>query len=64
MYEKHALVGGVPLATDPAIMTQQGGSTDMGNVSHVVPSIHPKFFIGTDAALHTREFAAAAGGWC
>jgi metal-dependent amidase/aminoacylase/carboxypeptidase family protein len=33
-------------------------STDMGNVSQRVPSIHP--FIGitrADAALHTREFA-------
>ncbi|MFE6805023.1 M20 family metallopeptidase [Streptomyces sp. NPDC057681] len=36
-----------------------GGSTDMGNVSAVIPSIHPS--IGYDvegAAHHTREFAA------
>ena len=33
------------------------GSTDMGNVSHVVPSIHPKYAIGDGtAANHTREF--------
>lgn len=37
------------------------GSTDMGNVSHVVPSIHPTFYIGTDVASHTRAFALAAG---
>lgn len=38
-----------------------GGSTDMGNVSQVVPSIHPGIGIrGTDAAPHTVEFAAAA----
>ena len=37
------------------------GSTDMGNVSHVVPSIHPMFDIGTTAANHTRDFTTAAG---
>ena len=37
------------------------GSTDMGNVSHVVPAIHPMFQIGTDTkAYHTREFTAVA----
>lgn len=33
------------------------GSTDMGNVSHTVPSIHPKYCIGA-ATNHTPEFAA------
>ncbi|OBZ88489.1 Peptidase M20 domain-containing protein 2 [Choanephora cucurbitarum] len=37
------------------------GSTDMGNFSYVVPSIHPGYGIHTDAANHTKEFAAAAG---
>ena len=32
------------------------GSTDMGNISHVVPSIHPMYSIGT-AVNHTKEFA-------
>lgn len=41
--------------------TVPSGSTDMGNVSHVVPSIHPTFYIGTDVASHTRAFALAAG---
>ena len=37
------------------------GSTDMGNVSHVVPAIHPMFQIGHDTrAYHTREFTAVA----
>ena len=35
------------------------GSTDMGNVSYVVPSIHPYFSVGTTASCHTREFAQA-----
>ena len=35
-----------------------GGSTDMGNVSHTVPSIQPKYFIGSGKETqHTREFA-------
>lgn len=37
------------------------GSTDMGNVSHVKPSIHPYFDIETSAANHTHEFTAASG---
>jgi len=37
-----------------------GGSTDMGNVSHVVPSIHPMLAIDCgDAVNHQPEFAAA-----
>ncbi|CAO3597019.1 unnamed protein product [Absidia cylindrospora] len=38
-----------------------GGSTDMGNFSYAVPSIHPAFGIYTTATNHTREFAQAAG---
>ncbi|KAG6010902.1 hypothetical protein E4U21_002571 [Claviceps maximensis] len=38
-------------------------STDMGNVSHEVPSFHGAFSIPTDpdAALHSIKFAVAAG---
>lgn len=39
------------------------GSTDMGNVTHVIPGIHP--VIGLDAGgatVHQRAFAAAAAG--
>jgi amidohydrolase len=46
---------GRPLTGSLGVMA---ASTDMGNVSQRVPSIHP--FIGitrADAALHTREFA-------
>lgn len=38
------------------------GSLDMGNVSHVVPAIHPFVKIcSSDIAGHTKEFSAAAG---
>ncbi len=37
------------------------GSTDMGNVSHVVPSIHPMIKCApTGTAIHTAEFAGFA----
>ncbi|WP_017616039.1 amidohydrolase [Nocardiopsis salina] len=39
-----------------------GGSTDMGNVSHYLPSIHPTIAVlGASAAPHTTGFAEAAG---
>ena len=42
---------------DPGSATVGHGSTDMGNVSYLIPALHPKFSIGTDAAIHTRAFA-------
>ena len=46
---------GRPLAGSLGVMA---ASTDMGNVSRRVPSIHPFIGItGATAALHTREFA-------
>lgn len=39
-----------------------GGSTDMGNLSHAVPSIHPMIAVlGATGVPHTIEFAADAG---
>ena len=36
-------------------------STDMGNVSYTVPSIHPIYQIGSGSEVnHTREFTAVA----
>lgn len=37
-------------------------STDMGNVSHLVPAIHPVIAIGENLVLHTAELATAAVG--
>ena len=36
------------------------GSTDMGDVSHVVPSLHPIYAIEAEAGNHTPQFTAAA----
>jgi amidohydrolase len=39
------------------------GSLDMGNVSHIVPAIHPYVAIAPPSApLHSRQFARRAGG--
>lgn len=39
----------------------RGGSTDMGNVSQVVPSIHPSIaLLGCEVSPHHPDFAAAA----
>jgi amidohydrolase len=60
-YERNANALGLnlpPRESDPAAAVPF--STDMGNVSHVVPSIHPMFAIETKGGNHTHEFAAAA----
>ena len=36
------------------------GSTDMGNVTHVVPGIHPKYAIGSGEVNHSVGFTAVA----
>ena len=39
------------------------GSTDMGNVSHLVPSIHPMIQVSPpNIAIHTQDFVRFAGG--
>lgn len=36
------------------------GSTDMGNVSQIIPSIHVMYGIGSDAVNHSHAFTSAA----
>jgi len=42
--------------------TTGGGSTDMGNVSRVVPAIHPYVAICSGLPAHSREFCQAGAG--
>jgi amidohydrolase len=51
---------GVRLPSKQAVLGGPGGSTDMGDVSYVLPSIHPMFGIPTEAGNHTPGFTAAA----
>lgn len=58
-YERRATAVGRRFSTGPDIMMARA-STDMGNVSQVIPAIHP--YIGIDslpAVNHQAEFAAA-----
>lgn len=53
----------VRLGRAPQPLGSYGGSTDMGNVSQVVPSLHPMIGLGDSSlVLHTQEFAQAARG--
>lgn len=48
---------------DPAVVGPVVGSTDMGNVSHAVASIHPMIAVAPPGvAIHTPEFARHARG--
>jgi metal-dependent amidase/aminoacylase/carboxypeptidase family protein len=49
-------------AADPSVCgTPVVGSTDMGNVSYLVPSIHPMIKVAPpEVSIHTPEFAAYA----
>lgn len=51
------------LGVDVCVDSKKGmGSTDVGNVSHVIPTIHPNIKIcDCDVSGHTHEFAEAAG---
>ncbi|MFH8747670.1 amidohydrolase [Streptomyces rimosus] len=50
------------LGRTPEPAASIGASTDMGNVSHALPAIHPTIGLGCAAHPHTAEFAAAAVG--
>ncbi|GAT74089.1 amidohydrolase [Microbacterium sp. HM58-2] len=46
---------------DPTPRGSSGGSTDMGNVTQVLPAIHPTIaFLGEDAPAHSAAFTEAA----
>jgi amidohydrolase len=57
LYRANSEALGRPLA-DPSAANRVVASTDMGNVSHLVPSIHPMIALAPpDVPLHTAEFA-------
>ncbi|XP_049452326.1 peptidase M20 domain-containing protein 2-like [Epinephelus fuscoguttatus] len=58
LYENNGKALGIQFPEQPANFA---GSTDFGNVSFIVPGIHPFFYIGTDALNHTEEYTEAAG---
>ena len=63
-YQSNVIDLGLKICDDPVILAKPTGSTDMGNVSHVVPSIHGRFDIRPKDVAHSRLFREAAGGKC
>ena len=59
MYADHMQALGI---TDVQWVGDFPGSTDMGNVSYVVPSIHPIYKVADGIGNHTREFADIVNG--
>jgi metal-dependent amidase/aminoacylase/carboxypeptidase family protein len=60
LYAANSEALGRPLAA-PVGSTGVAGSTDMGNVSYAVPSIHPMIQVSTpDVSIHTPAFARFA----
>jgi amidohydrolase len=57
LYAANSLALGRPVAV-PTAANRVVASTDMGNVSHLVPSIHPMIALSPpDVPLHSAEFA-------
>ncbi|MHB8671628.1 MAG: M20 family metallopeptidase [Acidimicrobiales bacterium] len=62
LYAANSARLGRPLA-EPTAASAIVGSTDMGNVSQWVPSIHPMIRVSPpEVAIHSNEFAAHAAG--
>ncbi len=62
LYRKNSAALGRPVA-DPGPGRRVTASTDMGNVSYLVPSIHPMVAVSPpEVSLHSAEFAKWAGG--
>ncbi len=61
LYASNATAVGRP-PVEPSQESRVLGSTDMGNVSHLVPSIHPMVKVApADVAIHTADFERYAG---
>jgi amidohydrolase len=59
MYKRNALQAGRTFPELSPVMAKVAGSTDMGNISHAIPSIHPAIGINSLPAVnHQPEFTA------
>ncbi|KAJ8399458.1 hypothetical protein AAFF_G00411700 [Aldrovandia affinis] len=61
LFEENGRALGMEFTTNKDVLNTPSGSTDFGNLSSVVPGIHPYFYIGSDALNHTEEYTAASG---
>jgi metal-dependent amidase/aminoacylase/carboxypeptidase family protein len=59
IYKRNALEAGRTFPELSPMMARMAASTDMGNVSHAIPSIHPAIGINSlPAGNHQPEFTA------
>ncbi|XP_070579710.1 xaa-Arg dipeptidase-like [Ptychodera flava] len=61
VYIKNAENFGVKFLSEEEVAKKSSGSSDMGNVTYEVPSIHPFYGLATDSVNHSKGFTAAAG---
>jgi amidohydrolase len=60
LFKRNSELLGRPFPESDAVIRKAAASTDMGNVSRVIPSIHPMIGINSLPAVnHQREFAAS-----
>ncbi|NXN67264.1 P20D2 protein, partial [Himantopus himantopus] len=60
-YKENGKKLGIEFISEDCILNGLSGSTDFGNVTFVVPGLHPYFYIGSDALNHTEQYTEAAG---
>ncbi|XP_009895884.2 xaa-Arg dipeptidase [Dryobates pubescens] len=60
-YKENGKKLGIEFISDDCILNGLSGSTDFGNVTFVVPGLHPYFYIGSEALNHTEQYTEAAG---
>ncbi|KAF3702529.1 Peptidase M20 domain-containing protein 2 Aminoacylase-1-like protein 2 [Channa argus] len=61
LYQRNGKALGMDFTIDEDVLKNESGSTDFGNVTFVIPGIHPYFYIGSKALNHTEEYTVAAG---
>ncbi|XP_075603787.1 xaa-Arg dipeptidase isoform X1 [Balearica regulorum gibbericeps] len=61
VYKENGKKLGIDFISEDCILNGLSGSTDFGNVTFVVPGLHPYFYIGSDALNHTEQYTEAAG---
>ena len=61
LYKNNCIELGAQFCEDETKLNILSGTTDMGNVSHEVPSIQPVFYTGQFVMNHSRPFTEAAG---
>ncbi|NXL49637.1 P20D2 protein, partial [Podilymbus podiceps] len=61
VYKENGMKLGIDFISEDCILNGLSGSTDFGNVTFVVPGLHPYFYIGSDALNHTEQYTEAAG---